>query len=395
MTNVDDVVRALITRRGPVGFDVVVEAALYDPAGGFYVTGGRAGRAGDFITSPEVGPLFGALVARALDAWWAEAGEPAVFTVVEAGAGPGTLAHAVLQAGPSCAPALRYLLVEPSEAQRGMQAARLSLEDPAAVLVPLQDPEDPRSPRVGPGGPTVVSLAELPRLPPPCVVLANELLDNLPFRLAERREGAWLEVMVGVEGPDLVEVLVPLSSREASLLERLAPSASDGARAPIVDKAAAWVRSARELAGPDGRVVAIDYACDATDELASRPAAEWLRTYRRHDRGGEPLRFLGAQDITVEIPIDQLGEEPTSSMRQAAWLQRLGLDELVAEGRRRWRERAGLGDLEAVRARSRISEATALTDPAGLGAFRVLEWAPSSGRAAGAPGSGSGPIASG
>ena len=49
------------------------------------VTGGSAGRAGDFLTSPEVGPLFGAVLARALDAWWEELGEPAPFTVVEAG----------------------------------------------------------------------------------------------------------------------------------------------------------------------------------------------------------------------------------------------------------------------------------------------------------------------
>ncbi|MGQ0832346.1 MAG: SAM-dependent methyltransferase [Microthrixaceae bacterium] len=382
MTTVDDFVRAMVARRGPVGFDAVVEAALYDSAGGFYMTAGRAGRTGDFITSPEVGALFGLLVARALDAWWTEAGEPAVFTVVEAGAGPGTLAHAILRANPSCAGSLRYVLVERSEAQRGLQAARLALEDPAAVLVPLEDPEDPRSRRVGPGGPAVVSLAALPRLAPPCVVLANELLDNLPFRLAERRNGAWLEVRVGVDGPDLVEVLVPLSSRDALRLERLAPSALDGARAPIVDAAAGWVRSARQLAGAEGRVVAIDYACDTTDELASRPAAEWLRTYRLHERGGVPLALLGSQDITVEVPVDQLGARPTSSTRQAEWLRQLGLDDVVAKARRQWRERAGVGDLDAVRARSQVSEAAALTDPAGLGAFRVLEWSPRSGRQA-------------
>ena len=46
------------------------------------------------------------------------------------------------------------------------------------------------------------------------------------------------------------------------------------------------------------------------------------------------------------------------------------------EGRRTWQERAHLGDLEAVRARSRITEAEALLDPTGLGAFQVLEWEP-------------------
>ena len=50
-----------IERRGPVPFSEVMDLALYDPALGFYATGGAAGRRGDFITSPEVGPLFGAV----------------------------------------------------------------------------------------------------------------------------------------------------------------------------------------------------------------------------------------------------------------------------------------------------------------------------------------------
>jgi hypothetical protein len=54
-----------------------MEAALYDADAGFYATGGRAGRRGDFITSAEVGPLFGAVVAQ-LDGWWAELGRRAV-----------------------------------------------------------------------------------------------------------------------------------------------------------------------------------------------------------------------------------------------------------------------------------------------------------------------------
>ena len=63
-------VAAAIHRHGALPFDQVVERALYDHEGGFYESGGRAGgRNGDFLTSPEVGALFGAVVARALAAW--------------------------------------------------------------------------------------------------------------------------------------------------------------------------------------------------------------------------------------------------------------------------------------------------------------------------------------
>ena len=71
------------------------------------------------------------------------------------------------------------------------------------------------------------------------------------------------------------------------------------------------------------------------------------------------------------MALDQLAavQEPDAVRSQAQFLALHGLDDLVAEGRRVWAERAGVGDLAAVRARSRVREAEALTDPAGLGAF--------------------------
>ena len=57
---------------------------------------------------------------------------------------------------------------------------------------------------------------------------------------------------------------------------------------------------------------------------------------------------------------------------QAEWLRDLGVDDLVADARAQWDERAHIGDLEALRHRSRITEAAALLDPAGLGAHRVF-----------------------
>src|SRR5690349_9873553 len=106
-------------------FPEFVEHALYDPVEGFYAAGGRAGGRGDFLTSPEVGPLFGALVARWLDRTWLDLGRPDPFVVVDAGAGPGTLARTVRVAEPTCAPALVYVLVERSALQRELHAEHL------------------------------------------------------------------------------------------------------------------------------------------------------------------------------------------------------------------------------------------------------------------------------
>jgi SAM-dependent MidA family methyltransferase len=312
-----------------IGFDEVMERALYHPEEGFYATGGAAGRRGDFLTSPEVGPLFGAVIARALDRWWEELGRPDPFTVVDAGAGPGTLARSVRAAEPACARSLRYVLVERSAPQRALQPEDLERREAL-----------PDEPFVG-------------------VILANELLDNLPTRLLERTEEGWAEV--GSEGLAPVDfdgfVGVPV-----------------GARVPWQEQAAAWLRDALRLV-ERGRVVVIDYA-DTTASMAHRPMDEWLRTYRQHERGGDPFTDLGSQDITVEVAIDQLAavRPPDHDRSQADFLAAHGIDELVDEGRRIWHERAHLGDLEAIKARSRITEAEALTDPRGLGAFRVLEW---------------------
>ena len=68
-----------------VRFDQFMNEALYG-AYGFYTSGvGRAGRRGDFITSPEIGPLFGTVIARALDAWWRDMGSPDDFHIYDVG----------------------------------------------------------------------------------------------------------------------------------------------------------------------------------------------------------------------------------------------------------------------------------------------------------------------
>jgi SAM-dependent MidA family methyltransferase len=334
---VEQAVRGAVAETGAISFSDLVELALYHPDGGFYTGGGRAGRRGDFLTAPEVGPLFGAVVARAIDDSWLDLGSPDVFEVVEVGAGPGTLARGILSAGPRCAAALRYVLVERSASQRALHVDITGAR----------------------------SQADLPSEPARRLVLANELLDNLPFGLLERTAEGWAEVRIDIDGDELVEVLVPSSAKPLT-------DAPLGARVPVQTHAAAWVEDACATAGTGGRVIAFDYAT-TTAELARRPWTEWVRTYRTHTRGGSPLQALGAQDITCEVAVDQL-PPPTSNRSQSEWLRAHGIDELVADGREIWRQRAAVGDLAAVRARSRVSEAEALLDPAGLGAFRVLEW---------------------
>jgi SAM-dependent MidA family methyltransferase len=353
--------------------DEVLELALYHRDLGFYSTGSGAGRSGgDFITSPEVGPLFGTILARALDAWWDGMDRPDPYVVVDAGAGSGALATAVLAAQPACGPALRYVLVERSGRWRERHARRLPVEPADLVLGPIVAADPDLGPQPVAGiGPLVTVLGGLPAGPFRGVVFANELLDNVPFRVLERAPGRWDELRVTAELQELAVEAPPGAATEA---HRLAPDAAPGARIPLQHQARAWLGDALQTL-EEGRVVVIDYA-DATPSLARRPWTEWVRTYRGHGRGGHPLEDLGQQDVTCEVAVDQLAlvAPPLADRSQAEFLRVHGIDEVAGDARRRWQDRAHIGDLQALASRSAVSEAAALTDPNGLGAFRVLEW---------------------
>jgi SAM-dependent MidA family methyltransferase len=383
-----------------------MDAALYDPAGGFFARAGGAGRVdGDFLTSVEVGSLFGALVGRAVDGWWDQLGRPDPFLVVDAGAGRGQLARDVLRAGPRCAPALRYVLVERSAGLRAAQAEYLPLEPAELVLGPAVPPEPDEEPVAVPGsGPMVTALEELPAGPALGVIVANELADNLPFRIVERTTGdGWNEIRVA-EGPVpaspgrppayppgedpsdepepagapvFAELALPADDGLAALADRLVEGQEIpvGARLPVPTALVEWLRSAAATLRR-GVIVVIDYAAPV-EELAARGQAGWLRTYSAQRRGGSPLDAPGSQDITADVPLEGLrraaaavGLSVLTETTQAEWLHRLGVDELVEEARAAWHGRTAT-DLAAIAARSRVHEADALLDPAGLGAHRV------------------------
>ena len=332
-----DDIAAAIAAAGSIPFVEFMRIALYGP-NGFYSQGGSAGRRGDFITSPEVGPLYGTVIATALDTWWDEMGRPDHFDFVEVGAGPGTLARSIRAASPRCSDALRYVAVEVSVAQL------------------KRHPQE------------VVSRATMPDHAITGVVFANELLDNLPFRLFVFDSG-WKEAHV-VVAPDgsFAEVLRPVT-RVPKSLPTMAPH---GARLPVQDAAAQWVREALSRV-VQGRVVAVDYCTSVTADLVGVPWREWLRTYRQHERGTHYLREPGTQDITAQVCVDQL-PEPSSIRDQTQFLQHFGIDERVSEGRRYWSEHASAPDLAAMKMRSRIAESEALLDRSGLGGFTVMEW---------------------
>ncbi len=304
-------------------FDAFMEQSLYGP-NGFYGSGRgvAGGRSGDFLTSSEVGPLFGAVLARAVNSWWADNGRPPNFRVIDAGTGPGTLLKSLTKADPPCARAWELLGVD--------RAARTPL------------PGDLRG----------------------SVVIANELLDNLVFRVVERQARGWREVYIEGNAEGRRERLVDCPKGFQPGFELAV-----GQRAPMLSAARQWVTNVLERGA--SKLIVFDYGLKTTAELANRGG--WLRTYQQHRRGHDPLFEPGQWDITTDVAVDQL-PKPDTVTNQADWLGHWGIGQLVEEGRAYWQEHADAPTLKAFRMRSRVGESAALTDPSGLGSWLVLTY---------------------
>lgn len=330
---------------GPVPFDEFQRISLYHPLGFFGGSTLRSQKAGDFLTSPEVSPLFGHTLARLVDA---ELSRVDGDVVVEVGAGSGSLLGPLLGA-----------------AEHPVQAWAVEVSPPAreslAAIV---------------GERVVGSLDEVPS-PFRGVVLANELLDNIPVAIAVRTSDGWRERWVGRDGGDLCLVDAPAREEVADWAERFGLPCPEGGVVEVQIEACEWIVDALGRLSA-GTLVLIDYG-DVTENLATRREEGTLRTYRAHHLGPHPLDEPGATDITSDVNFTAMlaaaqgaGAE-VELVRQDELLARLGLRDVLSDLRRRELEVArGDDTLERMKLRSTKTEVETLLHPRGLGDFRAL-----------------------
>jgi SAM-dependent MidA family methyltransferase len=344
-----DALRARIATEGPVPFDVFQELALYGPDG-FFTSGPlRSAATGDFLTSPEVSPWFGRMLGRFAAGRVAGISSP---LVVEAGAGSGSL--------------LEPLLTECAADAWVVEASPMAREALTAVV---------------PAGRIAATLDGIPdRFDG--VVIANELIDNLPVALAVRRGSHWLEHHVGLggsdpTGPGFVFVEAPARAAVAAWADRFGGAVPEGGIVEVQLTAGTWLAAAIGKLR-SGSAVLVDYG-GTVAELEPRRQTGTLRTYRGHHLGPDPLLEPGLTDITVDVNFSALvavaAELGGSAqlMRQDDFLSGLGLRAVVSDLRQRELELARHGDtLGQLEARTERIAAETLLHPRGLGDFRVL-----------------------
>ena len=336
-------IRRDIEATGPIPFEVFMQLALYDPDGGFFATGKlRSERGGDFLTSPEVSALFGETLARFVQHERERIGRP--FEVVEVAAGSGSL----------IGPLTRVVDIEPwvVEASPAARAALGLLLDPDRVRSDLPD-------RIR------------------GVVIANELIDNLPMALAQKAQGGWRERWVGVDGAGLAMIDAPARPEVLDWLAAYASEVPDGGWVEVQLAAGAWLRDVLQRLEAGG-VLVFDYG-DTAENLIPRRQDGTLRTYRAHHLGPHPLDEPGETDITADVNFTALvavAEEAGAEVefhRQDDFLTELGLGDRLSELRHSELEAARSGDeMERLRLRTLKTEAETLLHPRGLGDFRVL-----------------------
>lgn len=357
MNELGGLVAERIRRDGPMPFAAFMQLALYHPRHGYYAAGPRTGWRGDFVTSPEIDPAFGALWASAFERVWLASGRPGGFSIVEVGPGEGGFAAAVLDAvGSDLRRALRYVLVERSADARARQRARLG--DATGVT-------------------WVASIVDLSTAAAG-VVFANEVLDNVPVHVVESRDGELMEVCVTVRDGALAEELLPPSNPElAAFVRRTGVDLADGARYEVGLGAESM---ARRLAGAieRGALFFVDYG--DTAERLSRRHEGTLVAYGASGASTDLLTEPGTRDITshanwtaIERVLRESGMQVQPPTAQADVLRGFGLglidDRLRAAHADALDSKDGVA---AVAALSRRHALRALVDPAGLGGLHVL-----------------------
>jgi SAM-dependent MidA family methyltransferase len=311
--------RAMIDEAGGwIPFSRYMEAALYAPGLGYYAAGAmKFGAAGDFVTAPELTPLFGRTLAHAIAPVLSPDGDKAGGEVLELGAGSGRLAVDVLgELERLDSLPTRYCILEVSADLRTRQQETLARERPhlAARVQWLDALPDHFS----------------------GVILGNEVFDALPVELVHWTEAGPLVRGVMLAGDAFTwqdrPIADPVLRARADALN-LAP----GYLTEINLAADALIASLGNML-ERGLILLIDYGFSASEYYHPQRHMGTLRAHYRHHALDDPFYLPGLCDLTAHVDFSALaqagiaaGLELAGYTSQANFLLNAGLTELLMQ----------------------------------------------------------------
>ncbi|HJR73812.1 MAG TPA: SAM-dependent methyltransferase [Luteimonas sp.] len=320
-----DLIRAHIAESGgAIPFSRFMELALYAPGLGYYSAGAaKFGAAGDFVTAPELGPLFAECIAEALAPPIREIGEDAAF--VEIGGGSGAFAEAAIKhlMAIDAMPA-RYAILEPSADLRERQRERLRQRLTPPVFDRVAWLDGPiHSPWSG-------------------VLFANEVIDALPTPRFTIRDGEVFEEQASLDADGrFVRTDRPadaLLNAAVRHVERQLPAPfSEGYRSELLPQLPYWLQA---VAGglKSGAMLFVDYGHPRAEYYAPQRSDGTLRAFHRHQLADDVYARVGLQDLTASVDFTALAEAGTNAgfefagyCSQASFLIGNGLDRRLAE----------------------------------------------------------------
>lgn len=320
---------------GWIDFETFMELALYAPGLGYYSAGSaKLGRAGDFVTAPEISDLFSRCVARQCAEILDELGGG---DIVEFGAGTGRMAAAVLRELEELGELPeRYAILEVSADLKARQLERLTRLAPA-----LRE--------------RVTWLDRLPATPVRGVILANEVLDALACQRFVLRQGGVRALGIGVAdgavderaapgGPTdrrLVELEHPADGRLVAAVEAvmrdLPRPLPEGYRSELCLRVEPWTRGVADCL-ECGILLILDYGLPRAHYYHPDRSEGTLRCHFKQRAHDDPLVHVGVQDITAWVDFTRIAEAAHAAgldvlgfATQAAFLLGTGIEALVAE----------------------------------------------------------------
>ncbi|KPN17182.1 hypothetical protein AO715_03655 [Xanthomonas sp. Mitacek01] len=281
---------------GAIPFWKFMELALYAPGLGYYSAGAaKFGAAGDFVTAPELGPLFAECIAEAVAPVLQQIGGDAQFFEIGGGSGAfagDALAHlAALGAVPA-----RYAILEPSADLRDRQRTHLQQRLPTDLFARVEWADGPM-PGDWQG-----------------VLFANEVIDALPTPRFVIGEGEVYEEYVTRDGDGFGRTIHPADALLGSAVrhveqQRGAPL-PDGYRSELLPQLPYWVQA---VAGglTRGAMLFIDYGYTRREFYRDDRDAGTLRAFHRHQVTGDVFALPGLQDLTASVDFTALAEAGT------------------------------------------------------------------------------------